>query len=97
IMTLMLGMAWLNLRQARAALANGHLEEAQRLLAEPAVQGHQKSWKLLEELADRGEFALARQMFERVPRVVAAGQAVERFRTELERRGIKFTELLPAL
>jgi hypothetical protein len=189
-------MAWLTLRQVRAALANGQLDEAQRLLADPAVKGHQKSWALLEqltrgliaraerrliqgdaagawadlakaeaaapadlseqtsklrqalgaqsltqarvlletgdprraaesigrlrerqfnpadwhaiedaakdwmlsqELADRGEFALAKQMFERVARAEVTGAAVANFQTELDHRGSKFNDLLPQL
>src|SRR5262245_14277523 len=49
----MLGTAWITLRQARAALANGHLDEAQRLLAIPAVKGHKQSWGLLEQLSQQ--------------------------------------------
>src|SRR5436305_10153222 len=43
----MLGTGWLTLRQVRAALKNGRLEDAQQLLAQPAVKGHKKSWELL--------------------------------------------------
>lgn len=191
----MLGTAWLTLRQARAALANGHLEEAQRLLASPAVKGHKQSWALLEqltrglvaraeqklqadaagawtdlayaevvapagqspavgrlrqalvaqavteakrclergdprraaevigrlreqrvdpadwhsledaakdwlvaqELADRGEFQLARTMFDRVARVFTAGTGVGQFQGELVQRQAKFNECLPLL
>jgi hypothetical protein len=189
----MLGTAWLTLRQARAALANGYLDEAERHLNSPAVRGHQKTWALIEELhraivaraehklkngdvsaawadllkleasapagkaigvghlrqmlvahgldqarkhldaaeprhaaeiigrlreqrvnpadwhqledaakdwmlsmelADRGEFTLARQMFERVQRYVAPGPGVNRFAMELEDRQNKFTARL---
>jgi hypothetical protein len=55
----MLGTGWLTLRQIRAALQNGRLEEAQLLLSQPAVRGHKKSWELLAQLikgyAGRGE------------------------------------------
>jgi tetratricopeptide (TPR) repeat protein len=47
----MLGFAWLTLRQAREALKNGRLEEAHRLLCQPAAQGHQRSWELSQQLA----------------------------------------------
>src|SRR5207245_4664886 len=46
----MLGTGWLTLRQIRAALQNGRLEEAQQLLNQPAVRGHKKSWELLSQL-----------------------------------------------
>lgn len=59
----MLGNAWITLRQARAALANGHLDEALRLLGERSVQGHRQSWALIEELTrgfvERAEKKLA--------------------------------------
>jgi hypothetical protein len=191
---IMLGMGWLTLRQARAALQNGRLEEAQQLLGQPAVRGHRKSWDLLhqltkgyvergqrhlrqqniaaawddllqaealaptdpaaqslrllltrqgitelrslleagetqravevvgrlaqkavaqaelrhledavkdwvltQDLADRGEFPLAQQMFERVRRVVTDGAGVERFEHELRDRAARFAEALPPL
>jgi hypothetical protein len=55
----MLGFAWLTIRQAEEALKNGRLDEAQRLLADPAAQGHKRSWELLQQVAQgyvaRGE------------------------------------------
>jgi hypothetical protein len=55
----MLGFAWLTLRQAEEALNKGRLEEAQRLLSQPAARGHKRSWKLLQQVAcgfvERGE------------------------------------------
>jgi tetratricopeptide (TPR) repeat protein len=55
----MLGFAWLTFRQAHEALKNGRLEEAQRLLSLPGVQGHRKLEGLLGQLAralvERGE------------------------------------------
>src|SRR5919201_1563669 len=55
----MLGFAWLALRQAQEALKNGRLEEAQRLLCQPAAHGHKRSWELLQQVAqgfvERGE------------------------------------------
>jgi hypothetical protein len=190
----MLGMGWLTLRQARAALQNGLLEEAHQLLGQPSVRGHRKSWELFnrltrayvergekhlgqdnigaawndlakaevlapadtnvqtlrqaltrqsvaelrtllesgdpqravqvlarlgeraaaqdefrtledavkdwlltQELADRGEFSLALQMFARVRRAVTNGSGVERFQTELEERQAKFNAGLPPL
>ena len=190
----MLGSGWLTLRQVRAALQNGRLEEAQQLLAQPTARGHRKSWALLAELtrgyverggrhlkqqnlagawddlvraealaptdagartlrdeltrlgfqqlrthleagepqralealarlgeraavhaeyrpledavkdwlltmelADRGEFALAMQMFARVQRIVPSGAGVERFQARLEERQGKFNAALPPL
>src|SRR5262245_9972532 len=57
--SLMLGFAWLTLRQAEEALNKGRLEEAQRLLSQPGARGHKRSWKLLQQVArsfvERGE------------------------------------------
>lgn len=190
----MLGSGWLTLRQVRAALLNGRLEEAQQLLDQPAIRGHRKSWELLaqliagyvargerhlqhnnfagawddltraeqlapadagarrlrdeltkhgfdqlrshleagqpqravetlarlgeraavhtecrpledavkdwlltQELADRGEFALAAQMFARVRRTISSGDGAEKFQTELDQRQAKFAVALPPL
>jgi hypothetical protein len=55
----MLGFAWLTIRQAKEALRTGRLEEAQRLLGQPAAQGHRGMGELLVRLArgfvERGE------------------------------------------
>ncbi len=55
----MLGLGWLTLRQAQEALKSGRLEEAHRLLGQASVQGHKRSWDLLQQLArafaERGE------------------------------------------
>jgi hypothetical protein len=190
----MLGSGWLTLRQVRAALQNGRLEEAQQLLGQPSARGHRKSWALLTELtrgyverggrhlkqknvagawddlvraehlaptdagaralreeltrlgfaqlrthleagdpqraveslarlgeraavhseyrpledavkdwlltvelADRGEFALALQMFARVRRNISAEPGVERFQATLEERQARFVAALPPL
>lgn len=190
----MLGGGWLTLRQVRAALQNGRLEEAQQLLGQPAVRGHRKSWALLQQLtqgyvdrgqrhlrqhnstaawddllqaealaptdpaaqtlrltltrqgltelrqlleagepqravellgrlgqkavaqaelrhledavkdwvltqdlADRGEFPLAQQMFERVRRVVTSGPGVEQYQKDLAGRAANYAEALPPL
>lgn len=190
----MLGSGWLTLRQVRAALQNGRLEEAQQLLGQPNIRGHRKSWAMLAdltrgyvdrggrqlkqgnvagawddlvraeqlgptdagarslrdeltrqgfaqlrvhleagepqraleclarlgeraavhaeyrpledavkdwlltiELADRGEFALAVQMFARVRRTVTSGPGVERFQACLDDRQRKFDAALPPL
>jgi FHA domain len=46
----MLGFAWLEVRQAREALKQGRLEEAQRLLSHPSLQSHKRYWELLAEV-----------------------------------------------
>jgi hypothetical protein len=55
----MIGFGWLVLRQAQEALKGGLLEEAQRLLAQPAAQGQKRTCELLQQLArayaERGE------------------------------------------
>src|ERR1700677_760558 len=47
----MLGFGWLTLRQAQEALKGGRLDDAQRLLAEPGVQGNKRTWEVLQLLA----------------------------------------------
>jgi hypothetical protein len=47
----MLGFAWLTLRQAQEALKNGRLDEAYRLLCQSEVQGHKRSFELLQQVA----------------------------------------------
>jgi FHA domain len=47
----MLGFAWITLRQAEEALRAGRLEEAQRLLSHPAVQGRKRSSELHRQVA----------------------------------------------
>ncbi len=58
----MLGFAWLTLRQAQEALKNGRLEEALRLLEQPAARSHRKTHQLVVQLArrfvERGERCL---------------------------------------
>src|SRR5262245_14473753 len=60
----MLGFGWLALRQAQDALTGGRLEEARRLLQQPAAQGHRRHGELLHQLArafvERGERHLRR-------------------------------------
>src|SRR5713226_9079954 len=55
----MIGFAWLAIRQAQEALKNGRLEEAHRLLCQPAAHGHKRFWELLKQVAQafvaRGE------------------------------------------
>src|ERR1700687_658389 len=56
----MLGFAWLTLRQAEDALKTGRLEEAHRLLGQPAAQGHKRSLQMLRDVA-QGFVRRARQ------------------------------------
>jgi hypothetical protein len=58
----MLGFAWLAIRQAEEALRAGRLEEAHRLLGQPAAQGHKLSWELMRSVA-RGFVERGRQRF----------------------------------
>src|SRR5207248_10579836 len=55
----MFGFAWLTLRQAQEALKNGRLEEALRLVEQPAARNHRRAGELLVQLArafaERGE------------------------------------------
>lgn len=95
----MLGLGWLALRQAQEALKSGRLEEALRLLSEPAAQGHKRSFELLRELAlafaGRGE----RHLRQNDPvaawndlllaeQAAGAEKAVERLREVLTARGL---------
>ncbi|MGH7174708.1 MAG: FHA domain-containing protein [Gemmataceae bacterium] len=55
----MIGFAWLAIRQAREALKQGRLEEAHRLLIQPAIRDHRAVGELLAQLVrgyvERGE------------------------------------------
>src|SRR4051794_1233012 len=55
----MFGFTWLTLRQAQEALKTGRLEEALRLLEQPAARSHRRAGELLvgvaRALAERGE------------------------------------------
>src|ERR1700736_219973 len=55
----MIGFGWLAMRQAQEALKCGRLEEAHRLLCQPAANGHKRSWDLMMQVAhgfvERGE------------------------------------------
>jgi tetratricopeptide (TPR) repeat protein len=96
---MMLGFGWLALRQAKEALKSGRLEEAQRLLAHPVVQGSKRTWEVLAQLAqafaDRGERSLrqgnpaaAWSDLLRAEQVDAAESQVARLRQALTRRGL---------
>jgi tetratricopeptide (TPR) repeat protein len=47
----MFGAGWLMVRQVEEALKSQRLDEARRLLEEPAVKGHKASWPLLRRVA----------------------------------------------
>jgi hypothetical protein len=64
---------------------------------ERSLQDAVKDWLLTTELADRGEFGLAVQMFARVRRTVPTAAGVERFQTQVEERQMKFNAALPPL
>ena len=55
----MFGFAWLAIRQAREALKQGRLEEAHRLLTQPAIRDQRAIGELLAQLVrgyvERGE------------------------------------------
>lgn len=95
----MLGFAWLTLRQAQEALRNGRLEEAQRLLGEPAAQGHKRLWELTRETArafvERGEKQLGQENPEGAWRDILHAEQLGggetrggKLRQELTRRGL---------
>jgi tetratricopeptide (TPR) repeat protein len=60
----MLGYGWLTVRQVQEALKQGRLDEAVRLLNQPAAQGHRRAEELRKQaalaLAERGERHLRR-------------------------------------
>lgn len=95
----MLGFAWLTLRQAQEALKSGRLEEAQRLLCQPAAHGHKRSWELLQHVAqgfvERGErhlrhdnAAAAWNDLVAAEQMGAADTATFRLRQDLTRLGL---------
>jgi tetratricopeptide (TPR) repeat protein len=95
----MLGFGWLALRQAQEALRNGRLDEAQRLLSQPAAQGQRGAGDLLARLArayvERGERQLELDDTEAAWRdllqaehLQSAPKATERLRQALGRLGL---------
>ena len=95
----MLGFGWLALRQAQEALNTGRLEEAQRLLGQPAVQGHRRHGELLRQLArclvERGERHLRHDNAEaawmdllQAEQLQTAERGTERLRQALTRLGL---------
>jgi tetratricopeptide (TPR) repeat protein len=95
----MFGCAWLTIRQAQEALKNGRLEDAHRLLGQPAAQGHKGSWELLQQVAqrfvERGQRCLEKDDSSAAwndllaaEQVGAPDTAAARLRQELTRRGL---------
>jgi hypothetical protein len=104
----MLGSGWLTLRQVRAALQNGRLEEAQQLLGQPSARGHRKSWALLADLTcgyierggrhlRQGNPAGAWDDLARAEQLAPTDAGARMFREELTRLGfLKLQEHLEA-
>ncbi len=95
----MLGFGWLALRQAQEALNTGRLEEAQRILNQPSVQGHRRHGELLRQLAsafvERGQRHLRRddaeaawQDLQNAERLETADRSNEKLRQALTRLGL---------
>jgi hypothetical protein len=95
----MLGFAWLTIRQAKEALRTGRLEEAQRLLGQPAASGHRGVGELLVQLArgfvERGERRLKNDDAEAAWRdllqaegLQTAEKSCDRLRQALTRLGV---------
>src|SRR5258708_5673663 len=95
----MFGFGWLALRQVQAALDDGRLDEAQRLLDQPCVRGHRRHGELLRELThlfvERGERQLrldnvesAWQDLLHAEQLGTGDRATERLRQTLSRLGL---------
>ncbi len=96
----MLGFAWLAIRQAQEALRTGRLEEAYRLLCQPAAQGHKRSGQLLKQVArafvsraerhlQQNDKAAAWNDLVAAEQVGVTDQAIARFRQQLTQLGLK--------
>jgi hypothetical protein len=95
----MFGFAWLAIRQAREALKHGRLEEAHRLLTQPAIRDHRAAGELLPQLVhayvQRGERCLKREDVEsawrdllQAEQLQTADKSVDSFRRTLVRLGL---------
>src|SRR5438552_9689797 len=95
----MLGFAWLAVRQAQEALRNGRLEDAYRLVSQPAAEGHKGSYELLQQVAQRfvergdkhlrqDDPAAAWNDLLAAEQVAAADAAAAHLRQELTRLGL---------
>jgi len=90
----MFGFTWLTLNQIREAIKHGRLEEAARLLEDPAIRQHRQAGDLITQLArafvEQGERALAQEETERAwaclqsaQRLGLADKAFEKLRRDL--------------
>src|SRR5579859_2367884 len=95
----MFGFAWLTIRQAREALKQGRLEDAHRLLTQPAIRDHRASSELLAHLVrgyvERGERQLQLDDAEsawrdllQAEQLQVAEKGVERLRQSLMKLGL---------
>jgi hypothetical protein len=95
-----MAFTWLAFRQAREALKQGRLEEAQRLLCQPFVQCHKRYWELIVEVthrflerADRnrreGNLAAAWNDLVSAEQVGGSSAEVELYRQTFVRQGIQ--------
>lgn len=95
----MFGFAWLTIRQAREALKQGRLEDAHRLLTQPAIRDHRASSELLAQLVrgyvERGERQLQLDDAEgawrdllQAEQLQIAEKGVERLRQSLIKLGL---------
>jgi hypothetical protein len=95
----MFGFAWLAIRQAREALKQGRLEEAHRLLTQPAIRDHRAAGDLLVQLVraygERGQRGLKRQDAEsawrdllQAEQLQTADKSVDSLRQTLVRLGV---------
>jgi hypothetical protein len=83
----MFGFAWLTLRQAQEALKTGRLEEALRLLRQPAARNHKRGGDLL--------VALARSFAERGERHLTLDKIDDAWADLLQAEGLKTAEKAP--
>src|SRR6185312_4901144 len=95
----MFGFSWVAIRQAREALKQGRLEEAHRLLTQPAIRDHRAVGDLLAQLThgyvERGERQLQLDDAESAWRdlllaeqLQMADKGVDRLRQALTRLGL---------
>ena len=95
----MFGFAWLAIRQAREALKQGRLEEAHRLLMQPAIRDHRAAGELLTQLV-RAHIEHGQRQLEladtdgawrdvlNAEQLQAADKSIDRLRQSLTRLGL---------
>lgn len=95
----MLDFLWLTIRQAKEALKHGRPEEAQRLLGQPAAQGHKRALELLQQAGqaflERGRKHLSQENYEQAwndllaaEQVGSTGEDGAQLRRALTKRGL---------